>query len=62
MEYNFYFDGEEYWISHNADGYYLTRVKDSYSQEFITSEELFQNGRINGKSILELWSFVSDQF
>lgn len=55
MEYNFYFENEEYWISHNDDGYYVTRVRDSYSQEFKTSEELFLKAKINKKTISALW-------
>nr|WP_307394945.1 hypothetical protein [Paenibacillus anaericanus] len=62
MEYNFYLEDEEYWISHNVDGYYLTRVRDSYSQEFKTAEDLFGNGRIDGKSLLELWNSIKEYF
>jgi hypothetical protein len=60
MEYNFYIDDEEYWISHNLDGYYVTRVKDSYTQEFKTSDELFENARINDKTILQLWNIIKE--
>ena len=62
MEYLLYFNDEEYWISCNSEGYYLTRSKDSYSQDFLNSEELFENGRIDGKSILEIWEEIKDQF
>lgn len=62
MEYNFYLKDEEYWISHNESGYYLTRVKDSHSQEFATAEELFKNGRIDGASISELWDEIKEYF
>ena len=60
-EYNFYLNDEEIWISHNEDGYYLTREDGTY-QEFKTSEELFQKGRINNKTILELWDDINGQF
>lgn len=60
MEYNFYINDEEYWISHNPDGYYVTRVKDSYTKAFKTSDELFKNARINEKTILELWSIIQE--
>lgn len=60
MEYNFYIDDAEYWISHNEDGYYLTRVIDSYTQEFSSSDELFQNARICGKTISELWDVIQE--
>ncbi|QTH45392.1 hypothetical protein J4772_13845 [Cohnella sp. LGH] len=62
MEYNFYVETEEYWISHNENGYYLTRVRDSHSQEFRTAGDLFENGRINGKSLLELWDDIKEYF
>ncbi|OXS78798.1 hypothetical protein B1B05_09070 [Domibacillus enclensis] len=41
----------EYWISQNEDGYYLTRSKDSMTQDFETSEALFENGTIDGKHL-----------
>ncbi|WP_027085181.1 hypothetical protein [Cohnella panacarvi] len=62
MEYNFYVDEKEYWISHNKEGYYLTRVEDSFSQDFDTAEELFEKGRINGLSIIELWDEIKEYF
>ncbi|WP_219834729.1 hypothetical protein [Paenibacillus sp. R14(2021)] len=62
MEYSFYLTDEEYWISHNEDGFYLTRVRDRHSQEFKTAEALFKNGRINGKSLLELWDSIKEYF
>ncbi|UTR13511.1 hypothetical protein MM221_12840 [Salipaludibacillus sp. LMS25] len=62
MEYNFYLKDEEYWISHNESKYYLTRVKDSYSQAFATSEELFKKGRIDGASLIELWDKIKEHF
>jgi hypothetical protein len=57
-EFQFYYQDEEYWISTNKEGYYLTRGEDSFSQSFLTSEELFKEGRIDGKSILELWNLI----
>lgn len=57
-EFSFYFQNECYWISKNEEGYYLTREKDSLTQSFRTSEELFQEGRINGKTIFELWELI----
>ncbi|AZS13999.1 hypothetical protein EI981_05730 [Paenibacillus lutimineralis] len=62
MEYNFYVKDEEYWISSNENGYYLTRVRDSSSQEFKTPEELLENGRINGLSLFDLWDDLKDFF
>lgn len=62
MEYNFYLDGDEYWISHNAEGYYLTRVKDTACQEFKTSEELFRDARVDGKAIFEIWEEIKEFF
>lgn len=57
-EFQFYYRDESFWISRNKDGYYLTRVRDSYSQSFKTSNELFEDGRIDEKSIQELWGEI----
>jgi hypothetical protein len=57
-EFQFYYQSESYWISKNKDGYYLTRVSDSFSQSFLTSEELFEKGQIDGHKISELWSEI----
>ncbi|QOS80853.1 hypothetical protein JNUCC31_08265 [Paenibacillus sp. JNUCC31] len=55
-EFQFYYKLDSYWISHNQAGFYLTRVKDSYSQFFKTSNELFKDAQIEGKKLLELWN------
>lgn len=57
-EFQFYFQNEEYWISTNKEGYYLTRGKDGYTQSFQTAEELFRQGQINGKTILDIWDLI----
>ena len=54
-EYPFTYQNEEYWISQNPEGYYLTRVRGSYTQEFDTSEALFKNGAIEGRLIAEIY-------
>ncbi|WP_041580557.1 hypothetical protein [Bacillus sp. 1NLA3E] len=54
-EYCFTYKNEEYWISQNPDGYYLTRVRGSYTQEFDTSEALFKNGTIEGRLLAEIY-------
>jgi hypothetical protein len=57
-EFSFYYHEERYWISRNENGYYLTREKDSFTQSFKNPEELFKYGRIEGKTILELWNLI----
>lgn len=57
-EFCFDFNIEEYWISQNPDGYYLIRSRDSFSQEFDTSDALFENGRIEGKLLSEIYSEI----
>lgn len=42
----------------NKEGYYLTRGKDGDYQSFISANELFEKGRIEGKSIQEVWEEV----
>lgn len=61
-EYNFYYEDEEYWISKNSEGNYLTKVSDGYTQEFKNSNELLEKAEINGKSILEIWEEIKNQF
>lgn len=61
-EFLFEYCGENYWISQNANGYYLTRVSDGYSQEFKFIVEFFDNAKIMGKTILQIWKEVEDQF
>lgn len=55
-EFQFYYQNQSFWISRNQEGYYLTRVRDSFSQAFKTSNELFKKARIDGKTILQLWN------
>ncbi|MDN4620155.1 hypothetical protein QCD85_18725 [Paenibacillus sp. PsM32] len=57
-EFSFYYQDNRYWISSNNDGYYLTREKDSFSQSFHTSKELFDLGEIEGKSFKEVWNVI----
>ncbi|MCY9517151.1 hypothetical protein [Paenibacillus apiarius] len=57
-EFQFYYKNEEYWISTNEEGYYLTRGMDSYTQSFQSAEGLFKEGQIDGKTILEIWDLI----
>ncbi|MCM1027354.1 MAG: hypothetical protein NC432_13040 [Roseburia sp.] len=61
-EFLFYYNNEEYWISQNEPWRYLTRVRGSVSQEFQSTEELFENGRIEGKSLFEIWDDIKQYF
>ncbi|ACK40635.1 hypothetical protein ACULZG_000130 [Listeria monocytogenes] len=61
-EYNFYYKNEEYWLSKNQEGHYLTKVSDGETQEFRTSEDLLGTARINGKLIIEIWEDIQSQF
>ncbi len=57
-ELNFYYKNEEYWISRNLNGCHLTKVKGSITQTFVTSEELFQKGRIEGKFLTDIYEDI----
>ena len=46
-----------YWMSHNAEGHYLTRCGGE-TQQFKTWQEMLQNGKIDGMTILELWDEI----
>lgn len=61
-EYNFYYKDREFWISKNTEGNYLTEVGSGQTQEFKNVEELLDNARIDGKSILTIWKDIEDQF
>ena len=61
-EFLFEYHGANYWISQNANGRYLTRESDGYSQDFKTTYELFNNAKIEGKSILQIWDEIENQF
>lgn len=54
-ELNFYYKNDEYWISHNQGKSFLSRTRDSYTQEFCGHEELFENATIEGNKISELY-------
>lgn len=54
-EFSFDYKETEYWISQNEDGYYLTRSKDSMTQDFDTSEALFEKGTIDGKHLSDIY-------
>ncbi|MGX7150331.1 hypothetical protein [Enterococcus ureasiticus] len=61
-EYNFYYNGEEYWMSRNDDGNYLTTVSSEETQEFKTATDLLEKARIGDKTILNIWEEIKDQF
>ncbi|AHC19231.1 MULTISPECIES: hypothetical protein [Paenibacillus] len=57
-EFQFYYKNDSYWISQNEEEYFLTRQRDSFSQSFESARELFNNGKIEDKTILELWDSI----
>ncbi|WP_025676432.1 hypothetical protein [Paenibacillus polymyxa] len=57
-EFQFYYKNDSYWISYNEEKYFLTRERDSFSQSFQSARELFVNGKIDEKTILELWDNI----
>ena len=61
-EFSFYYKKDQYWISQNGSVRYLTRVRGSETQEFQNTQELFENGRVEGKSIFEIWEDIKDSF
>jgi len=61
-EFSFYYNDDQYWISQNGSVRYLTRVRGSETQEFQNTQELFENGRVEGKSIFEIWEDIKDSF
>jgi hypothetical protein len=57
-EFVFCYNNEEYSIHQNKDGRYLTRCRDGYTQAFKTAVDLFNESRIEGKSLLEIWDSI----
>ncbi|WP_025723987.1 hypothetical protein [Paenibacillus polymyxa] len=57
-EFQFSYKNDSYWISQNEEGYFLTRERDSFSQSFKSARELFVNGKIDDKTVLELWDSI----
>ncbi|MGN8228298.1 hypothetical protein ACWGXJ_08350 [Paenibacillus sp. S33] len=57
-EFQFSYKNDSYWISQNEEGYFLTRERDSFSQSFESARELFTLGKIDDKTILELWDNI----
>jgi hypothetical protein len=57
-EFSFYYNDESYWISHNEDGFYLTKEINGDTQEFNSSEELFNKSTIDGIQIKEIWYMI----
>jgi hypothetical protein len=57
-EFQVYHDGKEYWISQNVNGYYFTRVKDRFSQDFKSATDLLENATIDSKLIKHLWGEI----
>ncbi len=57
-EFQFYYKNDSYWISQNEEEYFLTRERDRFSQSFESARELFANGKIADKTILELWDNI----
>jgi len=56
QELPFDYKSEEYWISRVSEekSFLLTRSKDSYTQAFETSDELFNKGLVDNKFFMEI--------
>ncbi|BBB90444.1 hypothetical protein [Methylomusa anaerophila] len=57
-EVEFFHMEQKYSISNNKDGWYLTRLYDENYQSFKTAQELLEYGRINGKTLADIWNQV----
>lgn len=52
------YKNEEYWISQAPNKCYLTRVKNSFTQQFDTPEILFKKGTIDGRLLSEIYTEI----
>lgn len=57
-EVEFYYKGELYSISHNNEGWYLSKYGDEQYQKFMDYEELLENAVIDSKKTREIWNEV----
>lgn len=58
-EIEFYYDGEKYSISHNKDGWYLTKFTDWKNyQSFKGYMDLIDNANLGNKKIKDIWKDV----
>ncbi|MDR0298969.1 MAG: hypothetical protein LBI13_02650 [Streptococcaceae bacterium] len=63
-EFLFRYKNNEYWISQNEFGIYLTKVdtKGNLTQNFSTADDLFRDGRVNGEKIDDIWEEIKKEF
>ncbi len=61
-EYSFMYNNKKYWISQNDNGNYLTNATDEETQEFKNSNDLLVYGRIENKSLKDIWDDIKEQF
>jgi hypothetical protein len=54
-ERSFEYKSNGYWISQNPGKCYLTRIRDSYTQEFNSPKELFEKATIDGHFLCDLY-------
>ncbi len=57
-EVEFQYKGNKYSISHNKEGWYLTRFGDDTEQSFANSNDLLKYGTIEAKTLNEIWDEV----
>ena len=57
-EYNFHYGNNEYWISQDEERFYLTKVKGSVTQEFSTAKQLFEEGKVDGRFISDIYEDI----
>lgn len=57
-EFCFDYQNEEFWISKNSNVYYITRSRDSFTQEFDTSDTLFKNGTIDDRLLSDIYTEI----
>jgi hypothetical protein len=63
IEIVFVYRNEKYSISHNREGWYLTKFTDSENYHaFSDWEELLLQSRVDGKSLKEIWSQVTEVY
>lgn len=58
-EIDFKYKGNQYWISHNEEGSYLTKTGDQINEQVFKNEiDLLNNATIDGFKLKEIWDDI----
>lgn len=62
MEYEFEYNGKEYSISNNKNGFHFANITDKKYQSFDDAQNLFEKAEIDDNFFTDIWSKINDLF